>query len=103
MANEKQKCSDRATGHHAYNRLRDLPALLPVWPAELTDMTTAGHAALIAKLRRALRRERQHGIAGHWTYDLQRHAALLRAYRSEVESYLARRRAMATDAEDRRT
>lgn len=41
-------------------------------------------------MRRALRLERQRGRAGHWAYDLARHAQLLRAYRSEVADYLRR-------------
>jgi hypothetical protein len=48
--------------------------------------TPASQHALIARLRRALRAERQRGVAGHWTYNLSRHADLLRAYRAELES-----------------
>jgi hypothetical protein len=42
-----------------------------------------------------LRVERQRGIAGHWTYDLARHARLLRAYRAETTAYLQKLRAPA--------
>ena len=68
----------------AYDRLRDLPGLIALWPEEIADMTTAGRSALIRKLRRALREERRRGVGGHWCYDLSRHAALLAAYRAEV-------------------
>jgi hypothetical protein len=67
-----------------YDRTRDLPRLLPLWPDETTINTRAAQTALVARLRRALRAERQRGIAGHWTYNLARHADLLRAYRAEL-------------------
>jgi hypothetical protein len=73
-----------------YVRARDLPRLLPLWPAELHTATLSEHARLLARLRRALRVERQRGLAGHWAYDLARHAQLLRAYRAEAETYLLR-------------
>lgn len=69
----------------AYDRLRDLPGLIALWPEEIADMTTDGRTALIRKLRRALREERRRGVGGHWCYDLSRHAALLAAYRAEVK------------------
>ena len=72
-----------------YDRDRDLPRLLPVWPTEVADTSHAGRLALLAKLRRALRNERKRGASGHWTYDLGRHAALRRAYRTEVAAALA--------------
>jgi hypothetical protein len=68
-----------------YNRTRDLPRLLPLWPNETLVAEPGAHDALIARLRRALRTERRRGIAGHWTYNLARHADLLRAYRTELE------------------
>jgi hypothetical protein len=77
-----------------YDRARDLPRLLPLWPNEVAIKTPAGHAALIARLRRALRAERQRGIAGHWTYNLARHADLLRAYRAELAEPSAARNAV---------
>ncbi len=66
-----------------YDRNRDLPLLLPLWPDELADETSEGHARIIAKLQHALRRERRNGISGHWTYNLTRHEALLTALRHE--------------------
>lgn len=73
-----------ATAKLQYDRGRDLPPLLALWPWELEDAGIDGQQRLVARLRRALRLERQRAIAGHWTYDLARHARLLAAYRSEV-------------------
>jgi hypothetical protein len=67
-----------------YCRLRDLPRLLPAWPAELADKSAEGRRKIIAKLRRALREERRRGLCGHWAYDLARHAGLFRAYQAEL-------------------
>ena len=82
----------KAIGYHpahpkdrqCYDRVRDLPGLLPLWPPEISDATPAARQRLVQKLRRALREERCRGLAGHWTYNLSRHAALLRAYQHEV-------------------
>jgi hypothetical protein len=73
-----------------YQRGRDLPKLLPLWPHEMVVAGAGDHARLLARMRRALRIERQRGIAGHWAYDLARHAQLLRAYRAETADYLQR-------------
>ena len=69
-----------------YDRTRDLPALLPIWPAEVRDLTPETHHRLIQRLRRALREERRRGLAGSWTYDLARHVRLNRALKSELAS-----------------
>lgn len=68
----------------ATQRLRELQRLLPLWPAEIGDVSPAGRKRLIATLERALRAERRRGLSGHWSYDLGRHAALLRAWRREI-------------------
>jgi hypothetical protein len=67
-----------------YDRRTDLPRVLPLWPRELDDESPQGRLAVLSKLRRALRAERCRGIAGNWTYDLARHAELLRVYRHEL-------------------
>ncbi len=67
----------------SYDRDWDLPRLLPLWPGEIVDRTLAGRQRIIARLRQALRAERQRGVGGHWTYDVARHAQLLAAYRDE--------------------
>jgi hypothetical protein len=73
----------------ALDRAARLASLLPLWPHEAADTTYAGRLRLLAKLRRALRKERQKGLAGHWSYDLARHRKLLSEYRAEVASCLA--------------
>lgn len=78
----------------AYERTRDLPRLVALWPQELADTSLAGHERLVKVLRRALRIERRLGLAGHFSYDLGRHRALLAATRHE-EQALAQRRAEA--------
>ncbi|MEW5963394.1 MAG: hypothetical protein AB1749_07500 [Pseudomonadota bacterium] len=66
-----------------------LASVLPVWPHEIADTSRAGRLALLARLRLALREERRRGRAGHWSYDLARHAALLAAYRAETRRLVA--------------
>lgn len=73
-----------AQSYARYDRSRDLPGLIALWPWEIDDASPEGRQRLLALLRRALRLERQRGIAGHWTYDLARHSRLLAAYRSEL-------------------
>jgi hypothetical protein len=58
--------------------------VLPLWPHEVNDHSMAGRRNILANLKRALRAERRRGVAGHWTYDLARHVALLRLYRQEL-------------------
>lgn len=67
----------------AYERLRDLPRLLRLWPEEVRRLEAADQDWLVAKLAKMLRTERQLGLARHWSYQLTRHAALLRAWRAE--------------------
>ncbi len=74
----------RGSGRRDEERLGAIARLLPVWPHEIADRSEAGRRRLVAKLARALRAERRRGIAGHWSYDLARHAALLRLYREEL-------------------
>jgi hypothetical protein len=57
--------------------------LLPLWPHEIGDRSLAGRRRVVALLRRALRAERKRGLAGHWTYDLSRHAQLIALYHAE--------------------
>lgn len=69
-----------------YDRARDLPGLVPLWPAEIADHSPAGRQHVIRLLRRALRAERRRGIGGHWSYDLARHAQLRAALAAEEEA-----------------
>jgi hypothetical protein len=71
-------------GAAAYVRARDLPRLIALWPYEIEDESRDGRRRVLAKLRRALRAERRRVYAGHWSYDLNRHLGLLRAYRGEL-------------------
>jgi hypothetical protein len=72
-----------------YDRARDLPRLIPLWPEELADMTQSGRVALVARLAALLRRERQQGLAGAWSYDIARHRQLLIAWRAERDALQA--------------
>ncbi|MBX9685043.1 MAG: hypothetical protein K2X41_14780 [Hyphomicrobium sp.] len=64
-------------------RAGELARLLPLWPSQLEDVSITGRQRIVAVLARALRGERQRGLAGHWAYDLARHAALNRALQTE--------------------
>ena len=72
-----------STFSHA-GHIAELARLLPLWPHECSDQSLEGRRRRLALLRRALRGERRNGMAGHWTYDLARHAALFACYQREV-------------------
>jgi hypothetical protein len=80
-----------AAGSAAYLRSRDLPKLTALWPHELDDESQKGMLRVLAKLRRALRAERSRTLAGHWSYDLNRHLGLLSAYKGELAALRASR------------
>ncbi|MDR4307491.1 hypothetical protein IHQ68_12775 [Chelatococcus sambhunathii] len=69
-------------GAGSYDRAR-LPRLVGVDIRQLAEPGPALDAAIRAKLERALRAERQRGAAGCWTYDLNRHLALIQALEAE--------------------
>ena len=73
--------------HNRYERTRDLPRLVPMWPSEMAaaDASVAGHLKLIGLLAKALRIERRCGVAGRWTYDAGRHRNLVAAIAAERE------------------
>lgn len=73
-----------------YERLRDLPRLLPLLAEDIAGTTLADDRRLLALLKRALRAERLRSRQRHWTYDPARHAALVRATR--IENAALRRR-----------
>jgi hypothetical protein len=77
-----------ARGADDYDRRLHLARLLPIGPDEIADESQAARRAILAKLSRALRAERNRGRSGHWTYDLNRHLALSQAY--EAESRMAK-------------
>lgn len=84
-------CSHAATQRKSYNRERDLPRLIRLWPGEVASRDPAMLKSIVRKLHAALRAERQHGLAGHWTYDLARHSQLLAAYRAELHTLRSQR------------
>ena len=45
-----------------YERRRELPRILPLWPHEIEDESLAGRRRVVAKLARLLRAERRRGI-----------------------------------------
>lgn len=76
----------------AYRRENFLRSFHRLTPAAIAAKTPEAAAAVLRELERALRAERAR--AGHWTYDLARHIALLVAYRAEqarASSLVARR------------
>ena len=66
-----------------YDRDRHLDRLLGGY-AGLRSGAAGDPALIIAKLKRALRSQRQMGRAGHWSYDLNRHFGLLQALKAEL-------------------
>jgi len=69
--------------HDIYDRKIMLPRVIPVMPAELEDSGEDTARRIIQRIARALRGERARGRGGHWAYDLNRHVALIRAYKAE--------------------
>ena len=70
-------------GAQSYARDAMLPRLVLVGPSEIGDVTPAGRLAVIKRLAKALRGERVRGLAGHWTYSLNRHIGLVQALAAE--------------------
>ena len=66
-----------------YDRCKDLPSLIAMWPREIADFSEKGSLAIIAEIEKALRGERRRGKAGHWTYSLARHISLVKALKAE--------------------
>jgi hypothetical protein len=66
-----------------YDRRRHLPRVLPVGPEDIEDCGEESGRRIVRRLAAALRAERTRGRAGHWTYDLNPHLALMQAYRAE--------------------
>ena len=70
---------------------RHLPRVLPIGPDEIADDSVGGPRRIVARLARALRAERNRGRAGHWTYDLNRHIALMPGLHGRAAAARARR------------
>ncbi len=70
-------------GARAYDRSRDLPALIRTEPPSGEMETAEVLQSIVMRLQRALRAERNRARSGHWTYDLNRHIALHQAHEAE--------------------
>ena len=72
-------------GAAGYDRTLALPRLIALDPRELSSDGPELRRRIVTRLTRALRAERRRGRAGHWTYDLNRHIALLQALQAETD------------------
>ncbi len=70
-----------------WDRARMLPRLIPIGPEEIADESRAGRLAVLRRLAGALRGERVRGRAGHWSYSLDRHIALVQAIAAEHRGF----------------
>jgi hypothetical protein len=78
-----------AAGIRDWDRATMLPRLIPVGPEEIADDGRAGRLAILRRLAGALRGERVRGRAGHWSYSLDRHIALVQAIAAERRGFAA--------------
>lgn len=69
----------------AYVRARDLKKLIAVFPSEIENHSRAGTEHIIGRITKCLAAERRRAIDGHWSYDLNRHIALLAAHKAELK------------------
>jgi hypothetical protein len=91
FSSKQTRISDRAGRvGKPFDRELELPKLIGIWPSELRDDSAEQAARIIALLRKALRAQRRLGRAAHWTYDLNRHLALVEALRSETARLIRR-------------
>ncbi len=72
--------------HHIYDRQKDLPRLIPLWPEELKDQTEIGTKKIIEKIYIALQVERRKAKTSHWSYNLTKHIGLLAALKAEQKN-----------------
>ena len=70
-------------GEQSYERARDLPGLMHLFPAEIARLEQQAPDAVLRALVRATRAERRRGRQGHWRYSLQRHIGLMQALAAE--------------------
>lgn len=73
----------------AYDRKRDLPRLMPVWPDDLADKSLAGRTRILAQLEHYARGLRAAALVNAWHYDLARHRQVLAALEHERRELLA--------------
>lgn len=67
-----------------YARARDLRHVIAVWPHELADMSADGTRKIITQLERAAQSQRNAALNGSWTYDTNKHLAVLGAIGGEL-------------------
>lgn len=72
-----------AAAAKSYERHRHLTRLLPLSAAALADTTAKGTAAIVDRLARAAEGLARAGANCHWSYDANRHIAVLGALRAE--------------------
>ena len=70
-------------GEKHYNRRRDLPGLLHLFPAEIVKLDRVSDKAVLKRLLALTKGERLRGRSGHWRYSLTRHIGLMQALRAE--------------------
>lgn len=72
-------------GARLYDRKRILWRVLPGFGGAIDGPEPETTQSIVRQLEHALRKERQRGRAGAWSYDLNRHLALAQAHRAERE------------------
>jgi len=72
-----------ASGAACYARARDLPKLFPLAPENLADDSVAGTERIVTRLAALARAQHRLGRRRHWSYDLNRHLAVLTALKAE--------------------
>lgn len=72
-----------AAGVASYSRARDLPKLLTLPPEEIEDDGASATERIVMKLAARTRAQALLGRRRHWSYDLNRHLALLTALKAE--------------------
>ena len=70
----------------SYDRQKDLPRLIAIWPSLLEDDTQEASRKIIEKIQKALQTERRKSKTGHWSYNLTKHIGLLTALKAEQTS-----------------
>lgn len=70
-------------GSIRYSRRMHLPRLLRLFRAEIPAAEPEATRFILGRLTVEARRERRRASAAHWTYDLNRHIALMQALEAE--------------------
>lgn len=78
---------DAPPSWRAGERARILPRLVPLAASELADRSREGRSRILELVARALGSERRRGRARHWSYSLDRHVGLLRAFGAEMDQW----------------